>query len=196
MDAFNIFLCGTGGQGIVLAGRIIATVAFKSGFEVRESEIHGMSQRGGTVTGHVRFGPKVYSPTIPIGQADIMLALEELEALRYCHYLKSQGVIILNQRQVLPSSLSSEEDYPKDIEERLKKKGFRIYKIPGSEIAKSIGSAKIENTVLLGVLSCFLPFKQEIWQEVLQKAVPPKTIEINLKGFAEGVKIGREFLQS
>jgi len=128
MDVYNLFLCGTGGQGIVLAGRIIANVAFKSGFNVRESEIHGMSQRGGTVTGHVRFGKVVYSPTIPLGQADSMLALEELEALRYCHYLKKNALIILNARRVLPVALP-EEQYPKDVEERLKNKGYRVFKV-------------------------------------------------------------------
>jgi indolepyruvate ferredoxin oxidoreductase beta subunit len=194
MEVYNLFLCGTGGQGIVLAGRIIASVAFKSGFDVRESEIHGMSQRGGTVTGHVRFGKVVYSPIIPLGQADAMLALEELEALRYCHYLKKSALIILNARRVLPAALP-EEQYPKHVEERLKNKGYRVFKVQASEVAKELGSSKIENTVLLGVLSQVLPFKPETWEEVIATSVPPKTVELNLKAFREGRKIGEALLQ-
>jgi len=193
MEVYNLFLCGTGGQGIVLAGRIIATVAFKSGFDVRESEIHGMSQRGGTVSGQIRFGKVVYSPVFPAGQADSMLALEELEALRYCHYLKKNALIILNERRILPSTLP-EDQYPKDVEERLINKGYRVFKVNASEIAKELGSARAENTVLLGVLSQVLPFKVETWEEVISTLVPPKTVELNLKAFRKGREIGKKLL--
>jgi indolepyruvate ferredoxin oxidoreductase beta subunit len=123
-----------------------------------------------------------------------MLALEELEALRYCHYLKKSALIILNARRVLPAALP-EEQYPKDVEERLKNKGYRVFKVQASEVAKELGSSKVENTVLLGVLSQVLPFKPGTWEEVIATSVPPKTVELNLKAFREGRKIGEALLQ-
>ncbi len=188
----NLILAGTGGQGIVLASRIIAWVAFKSGFDVKESEIHGMAQRGGSVVGHLRFGKKVYSPIIPLGSADILLSLEELEALRYIHFLKKDGVLILNRKKILPAGIS-EENYPQNVEEILKEKGFKVKSLHAEEIAKELGSLKIENTVLLGCLSAYLPFKEEIWKEVIVSSVPPDTVELNLKAFQRGRELGEKF---
>ena len=119
----NLILVGTGGQGIVLASRIIAWVAFISGCDVKEREIHGMAQRGGSVIGHLRFGEKVYSPIIPFGSADNLLSLEELEALRYLQFLKKDGILILNRKKILPAGIT-EEAYPQNVEEILKEKGF------------------------------------------------------------------------
>ncbi|MEZ0343320.1 MAG: indolepyruvate oxidoreductase subunit beta [Caldimicrobium sp.] len=195
VEIFNILLSGTGGQGIVLASRIIAMCAFKSGFDVKESEIHGMAQRGGSVIGQIRFGKRVYSPSIPVGDADLMLALEELEALRYLHYLKKKGIVILNHRQIPPAGLDPSQ-YPQDISERVKSKGYKVIEINAGEVAKELGSSKVENTVLLGVLSLFLPFERGIWKEVLKEAVPEKFLELNLKAFEEGVRLGEEILQS
>lgn len=194
-EVISILLAGTGGQGIVLASRIIALCAFKSGFEVKESEIHGMAQRGGSVIGQIRFGKKVYSPTIPLGSADIMLGLEELEALRYLHYLKEKATVILNRKQILPAGLDSSR-YPQDVVERVKNKGFQVIEIDAGEIAKNLGSSKVENTVLLGVLSLFLPFERSIWKEVLKEVIPQKLLELNLKAFDEGAFLGEKILQS
>lgn len=191
----NLLLSGTGGQGIILASRMIALSALKSGFDVKESEIHGMAQRGGSVIGQIRFGKKVYSPTIPLGSADLMLALEELEALRYLHYLKEKATIILNRRQILPAGLDPSH-YPQDVIDRIKNKGFQVIEINAGEIAKNLGSSKVENTVLLGVLSLFLPFQDTIWKEVIKEAVPEKFLDLNLKAFDEGVRLGKELLQS
>jgi indolepyruvate ferredoxin oxidoreductase beta subunit len=185
----NLILVGTGGQGIVLASRIIAWVAFKSGFDVKESEIHGMAQRGGSVIGHLRFGEKVYSPIIPFGSADILLSLEELEALRYLQFLKKDGILILNRKKILPAGIT-EEAYPQNVEEILKEKGFKVKSLNAEEVAKELGSLKIENTVLLGCLSICLPFKKGIWEEVISSAVPPNTVELNLKAFNKGREIG------
>lgn len=191
----NILLSGTGGQGIVLASRIIAMCAFKAGFEVKESEIHGMAQRGGSVIGQIRFGKKVNSPSIPLGTADLMLALEELEALRYLHYLREKATVILNHKQILPAGLEPSQ-YPQDISERIKSKGYKVIDIKAEEVAKKIGSSKVENTILLGTLSLFLPFERDIWKEVLKEAVPEKFLELNIKAFEEGVRLGEEILQS
>lgn len=191
MSTINIILSGTGGQGIVLAGRIIAQVAFKSGYDVKESEIHGMAQRGGSVISHIRFGDVVYSPQIPSGEAHIMVALEELEALRYLHFLKSEGIVILNRKKILPA-MTDEKDYPQDIENLLKQKGFNVMPIEAEKIAKELGNLKIENSIILGFLSNFLPFKEEIWLMVITSSVPPKTVELNIKAFNEGRRLSKE----
>ncbi|MBO8143491.1 MAG: indolepyruvate oxidoreductase subunit beta [Thermodesulfobacterium sp.] len=194
-EVTNLVLVGTGGQGIVLASRILAWCAFKSGFDVKESEIHGMAQRGGSVIGQIRFGKKVHSPSIPTGGAHIMLALEELEALRYLHFLKNGGKIILNLKQILPASLEPSL-YPENVSEQLREKGYKVFPVKAEEIAKTLGSVKIENTVLLGVLSLLLPFSTEIWKEVLTNSVPSKMVDLNLKAFEEGKKVGEKILQS
>ncbi|MGC8872074.1 MAG: indolepyruvate oxidoreductase subunit beta [Caldimicrobium sp.] len=194
-EVMNILLSGTGGQGIVLASRIIALCAFKSGFEVKQSEIHGMAQRGGSVIGQIRFGKRVYSPIISLGTADLMLALEELEALRYLYYVKEKGIIILNEKKILPAGLDPTQ-YPEDILERIKSKGYRVITIKAGEVAKDLGSSKVENTVLLGVLSLFLPFERRTWEETLKETLPEKFYELNLKAFEEGVRLGEKILQS
>jgi len=190
MSNKNIIITGTGGQGIVLASRIIANVAFKSGFDVKESELHGMAQRGGSVIGHIRFGKVVYSPNIPWGKADIMIALEELEALRYLHFLKPHGIIILNRKKILPSIEGKE--YPQNIELLLIEKGFIVKCIDAEAIAKQIGNPKVENSIILGFLSVLLPFKQKLWEEIIKSAVPLKTVEINLKAFNEGRRLTKK----
>lgn len=194
-EVTSLVLVGTGGQGIVLASRILAWCAFKSGFDVKESEIHGMAQRGGSVIGQIRFGKKVHSPSIPTGGAHIMLALEELEALRYLHFLKDGGKIILNLKQILPASLEPSL-YPENASEQLREKGYKVFPVKAEEIAKTLGSVKIENTVLLGVLSLLLPFSTKIWKEVLTNSVPSKMVDLNLKAFEEGKKVGEKILQS
>lgn len=191
----NIIFVGVGGQGIVSASRILAWCAFKSGFEVKESEIHGMSQRGGSVYGFIRFGEKVYSPVIPQGEGDFMLALEKLEAIRYLHFLHKDSLIILNKKQIVPASLESTQ-YPQDIVERIKNKGYKVVEVEAAEVAKHLGSSKIENVYLLGVLSLRLPFPEEKWKEVLMQFLPKKMLEINLRAFEEGRRIGKELFQS
>lgn len=191
----NLLIVGTGGQGIILATRIIAWCALKSGFDVKESEVHGMAQRGGSVIGQVRFGKKVNSPSIPTGEAHIMLALEELEALRYLNYLKERGIIILNLKQILPPSLDPSL-YPQNISKELREKGYKVFEVKAEELAKSLGSLKIENTIILGISSLLLPFPVEVWKDVLTKFFSAKMIDLNLKAFEEGRKIGEKILQS
>lgn len=191
----NVLLAGTGGQGIVLASRIIAHCALKSGFDVKESEIHGMAQRGGSVIGQVRFGKKVYSPSIPTGEADIMLALEEMEALRYIHYLKPEGIVILNEKQIVPPALDVNQ-YPQNVLSRIKERGHKAIPLKAQDVAQKLGSSKVENSVLLGVLSLFLPFEEKIWRETIAQSVPEKTVDLNIRAFEEGRALGEKLLQS
>ena len=189
----DIVIVGTGGQGIVLASRMLAAAAFLSGLDVKESEIHGMAQRGGSVIGHIRFGEEVYSPTIPVGRADLILALEELEALRYAHFLRKDGVVLLNRKKILPAGLD-EEGYPKDVEERLKGLNFKVFSLNGEELARELGNPRVENTLFLGVLSSWLPFEESTWEEVIKRSVPSKSLEVNLKAFYKGRELGEGWI--
>lgn len=191
MTITNIVMAGTGGQGIVLASRIIAQVAFKNGFDVKESEIHGMAQRGGSVVGHIRFGEKIYSSAIPLGQSDILVALEEMEAIRYLPFLKPSGVIILNRKKITPV-LAEEKDYPENIEFFLKERHFSVYSVDAEKVAKDLGNIKVENSVILGFLSAFLSFDEKYWIDVIKDSVPSKTVELNIKAFQEGRRIAKE----
>lgn len=190
MDITSVLFVGVGGQGIILASKIVAECAFETGLMVKESELHGMAQRGGSVISHVRFGKEVYSPLTPKGRGDYMLATEELEALRYAHYLHPNATVIVNRRRIMPSSVNPETNpYPENATERLRAAGLRIIDIDAPEIAKSLGNPKVENMVLVGALSPFLPFGEEIWRKVVAEAVPPKTIDINLTAFYKGREI-------
>lgn len=184
-------MAGTGGQGIVLASRIVAQVAFQSGFDVKESELHGMAQRGGSVVGHIRFGKKVYSPAIPAGQADILVALEEMEAIRYLPFLKKSGKIIFNRKKITPA-MAEDNQYPESIENSLKEKNFAVYAIDAEKVAKDLGAPKVENSVILGFLSVFLSFNEKEWLEVIKNSVPQKTVDLNIKAFQEGRRLAKE----
>jgi indolepyruvate ferredoxin oxidoreductase beta subunit len=186
----SILLAGVGGQGIILASKILSKCAFTAGFMVKESQLHGMAQRGGSVISHVRFGEEVYSPLIPEGKADFMVALEELEGLRYTYFLKSSAQVILNSNRVPPSIIIPENSrYPENIKEKLEYHGFQVDAIKAPAIAKELGNLKVENIILLGALSRYLPFTMEPWQKTIEESVPAKTIEINMKAFSTGREI-------
>jgi indolepyruvate ferredoxin oxidoreductase beta subunit len=189
MPIVNVLLVGVGGQGILLASEILAKVAFEEGHDVKKSEVHGMAQRGGSVSSEVRFGPKIYSPLIRKGGADFLLALEKLEALRFVYYLKKGGVLILNDLEIPPLMVSlGKETYPKDIFVHLKKRTSQIIKIRASKIAGTLGNPKTFNLVLLGKLSTFLSFKSSSWEKAICQEVPSHMVEINLKAFELGKK--------
>ena len=181
----NIILSGVGGQGIILAGRILAKCALDAGFDVKANELHGMAQRGGSVLSHIRFGKKVNSPLIPEGKADFLVAMEELESLRYERFLMPGGTVILNTRKVVPSSIE-EKDYPKDIKEQLEKGGFKVLPIDAQGIAKQAGSTNVENVVLMGLLSKLLPIPQETWEAAIKENVPAKYLDMNILAFYKG----------
>ncbi len=189
---YNVLFAGVGGQGIVLASRILAEAAFRDGFDVKESEIHGMAQRGGSVIGEIRFGKKVYSPAIPPESADILVALEEAESLRYLSRLKKDATIILNLKKIPPMGLNP-GDYPQNIPQILRERGFVVKEIEGEKIAREVGNPKVENAVILGLLSNFLPLSFNAWEEAIKNLVPPKTIELNLKAFSRGKSLGEQF---
>jgi indolepyruvate ferredoxin oxidoreductase beta subunit len=192
MEACNIIIAGVGGQGIILASKVIAHCAFLEGFDVKENELHGMAQREGSVISHVRFGDKVHSPLIPRQQADFLIGMEELEGLRYVHYLKPEGRIILSKRIKKPTTVDLQKTpYPEEIPQQLRTMGFQVDLVNAVEIAKKAGSPKVENIVLLGVFSQYLPFPQTTWKEVIKEFVPVKTIEINMTAFDEGFKINQ-----
>jgi indolepyruvate ferredoxin oxidoreductase, beta subunit len=187
MSITNVLFSGVGGQGIILASKILTRCAFVSGYMVKESELHGMAQRGGSVTSHVRFGEEVYSPLIHKGKADYMVALEELEGLRYAYYLKPDGKVILNQKKIVPSSVNpAVAPYPEDVKSQLESMGFHVDSVNALEIATTLGNPKVENIIVMGVLSRYMPFPPAIWETVIKESVPPKTIEINLTAFNKG----------
>ncbi|HWR88653.1 MAG TPA: indolepyruvate oxidoreductase subunit beta [Dissulfurispiraceae bacterium] len=187
METMSILFAGVGGQGIVLASKIVAKTAFNAGLMVKESELHGMAQRGGSVISHVRFGSDVHSPLIPRGKADILVALEELEGLRSLPYVKKGGRVIINKKQVMPSSLDAgSPGYPEDVRERFEAMGIAVDSVNALEIAKGLGNLKVENIVIVGLLSRYLPLPLPAWEAAIRESVPPKTIDINMQGFQKG----------
>jgi len=183
----NILLVGVGGQGIILASEIMADVFMEAGFDVKKSEVHGMAQRGGSVSTHVRFGPKVFSPLIKEGAADIFLAFEELEALRYLSYLSPEPIILLNEQRLTPPSVSlGNEEYPANIHETLSKRSKQFKSIPARELALKAGDGRAANVVLLGALRAILSIPEEIWTENILRRFPPKAGPVNLEAFRLG----------
>lgn len=182
----NILLVGVGGQGTILASKILGHVAQNLGAEVKVSEIHGMSQRGGSVVTQVRFGEKVYSPVIAPGTADVILAFEKLEALRWLPFLKEGGVMIVNNQEIDPMPvIMGAAEYPQDIFRTLES-AARTVKVPALAMAEACGSVKSVNVVLLGVLAKSLGLDEEVWLDALIHCVPQKTIEVNKKAFLQG----------
>ena len=187
MDITSVLFAGVGGQGIILASSILAKCAFNDGLMIKQSELHGMAQRGGSVISHVRFGKEVYSPLIPRGRADYLVALEELEGLRYNFYLRPGGIMILNKKRVIPPSADPvKSPYPEDVRKRLKEAGFRVREIDALEIAKGLGNPKVENVIIVGALSSYLKFRLDSWENAVREAVPRKTVELNIEAFLKG----------
>jgi indolepyruvate ferredoxin oxidoreductase, beta subunit len=183
----SVLFAGVGGQGIILASTILAKCAFEQGLMVKQSELHGMAQRGGSVISHVRFGEEVYSPLIPKGRADFLVALEELEGLRYNFYLKPGGTLILNKKKVVPPTADPDKNpYPEDVKKQLECAGFHVVEIDALEIAKSLGNPKVENVIIVGALSSFIQFPLEAWEKAVRESVPRKTVDINIDAFNKG----------
>ena len=182
----NIMVVGVGGQGTLLTSRIIGKTALNAGFDVKLSEVHGMAQRGGSVVTFVRYGKKVYEPVCEEGSVDILISFERLEALRYAHFLKKDGVMIVNDTRIDPMTVViGAKTYPEGILERLKEK-HTVYTIDGGAIARELGNSKVLNSVVLGLAAKHIGFGEEEWLETLKSTVPPKTIEINTLAFKSG----------
>lgn len=195
-ETTNILIVGVGGQGTILASKVIAGVALRKGLDIKVSEIHGMAQRGGSVVTQVRFGEEVNAPTITEGTADVILAFEKLEALRWLHYLREEGTVIVNTQELYPLPvLTGNAEYPGDIPDRIRSKVHRIIEVDAAEIAARCGSPKVVNTVLMGVLAGLLDSDLETWREIIRETVPPRTIDVNLAAFNEGVRFSKTALE-
>ena len=182
----DIMVVGVGGQGTLLTSRIIGKTALGAGYDVKLSEVHGMAQRGGSVVTYVRFGDKVYTPTVEEGKADVLIAFEKLEAKRYAHYLKKDGIINVNDCEISPMSVViGNAKYPENIIEELRKT-HTVYTIDGKEIAKSLGNSKVLNSVVLGLGAKYIGFSEQEWLDVLKSTVPPKTVDVNVLAFKAG----------
>ena len=185
----NLLLAGVGGQGVILASYLLSQVALDAGFDIKQSEVHGMAQRGGSVVSHLRFGEVVYSPLVTAGTADILLSFEPLEALRYVHWLKPEGTLIYNTVQVNPSTVASGlATYPQDIQERIAASHAQVVGLNAVAIATRAGTSRATNLVLLGALSPHLPFTAAQWDTVLRRELAPAILEVNLRAF----ELGRE----
>lgn len=182
----NIMIVGVGGQGTLLTSRILGDITVTAGYDVKLSEVHGMAQRGGSVVTFVRYGKKVAEPIIEEGQADVLIAFEMLEALRYAHFLKKDGVIIVNEQRIDPITVvTGAAQYPENIIENLEKE-YNVYKVNAMEEALKLGNSKVFNIIVLGVAAKHMDFSKEAWLEAIEKTVPPKTVEINKKAFLLG----------
>jgi len=182
----NIMIVGVGGQGTLLTSRIIGKAAIEMGYDVKISEVHGMAQRGGSVVTFVRFGEKVNEPVVEEGQADVIIAFERLEALRYAHFLKKDGVLVVNDCRIDPMTVViGAKEYPQNILEGLKER-HNVYAIDGQKIALELGNSKVLNSVVLGYAAPFVGFDKQVWLDTISATVPPKTIEINKKAFELG----------
>lgn len=182
-------IVGVGGQGTLLASRLLGAVLVDMGYDVKISEVHGMSQRGGSVVTYVRYGEKVYSPIIDKGCADYILAFEQLEAARYLSYLKPDGKLIMNTQKIDPMPvITGAAEYPSDIPEKIGAKGIDFVAVDALAAAEECGSAKAVNLVLLGVLSKYLGIDPKLFEKAIETAVKPKFIEINKKAYRKGLE--------
>jgi indolepyruvate ferredoxin oxidoreductase beta subunit len=186
MAVTNVLIAGVGGQGAVLASELLALAALAAGHDVKQGEFHGVAQRGGAVFSHVRFGERVHSPMAPRGAVDYLLALEKLEALRYAHFVKPGGTIIVNDHKVEPIRVVDQRPYPDEAIDFLEGKGFNVVVIKATEKANELGNHRAANVVLLGALSRSLDITQETWESTLRKRIPEKLLALNQQAFAAG----------
>lgn len=186
----SILLIGVGGQGTILMSKILSEGLMMLGFDVKMSEIHGMSQRGGSVTTQVKFGQKVYAPNIGVGEADIIVAFEKSEALRALKYLKKDGLIIIDEKEIYPVSvLIGKEKYPEKATEEIRSICKEVMVIPAADIAENMGNSRAQNIVLLGALVKVLNIPLIDWEKLIETNVPPKAKEMNINAFRAGSEI-------
>jgi indolepyruvate ferredoxin oxidoreductase beta subunit len=186
-DEMSVMITGVGGQGTVLASKILGLAAMKAGMDVKQSEIHGMSQRGGSVVTHVRFGQNVHSPLVTKGSADVIMAFEELEALRNLPYLKKTGLMIVNKQQMLPMPvIMGAAQYPVEPVNEIINQGAKEIAVDASGVGLALGDARTANVVLLGVLAAALPFPDEAWLESIKESLRPDLADVNIRAFRAG----------
>ncbi len=187
METKNIMIVGVGGQGSLLASKLLGRLLLAGGYDVKVSEVHGMSQRGGSVVTYVRYGDRVYSPVIDKGQADFIVSFELLEAARWTEYLKPGGKIVANIQQVNPMPvITGTAEYPENLAEKMKAAGIDLDAVDALKLAEKAGSAKAVNLVLMGRLSKWFSFTEEDWMEAIEQSVPSKYLELNKQAFLLG----------
>ena len=187
MKTTNIMIVGVGGQGSLLASKLLGNLLVDEGYDVKVSEVHGMSQRGGSVVTYVRFGESVYSPIVDKGECDYIVAFEKIEAARYASYLKPDGTIIVNTQEIEPMPvITGACEYPADALEKLSSLGLSVDSLDALTPAIAAGSAKAVNIVLMGRLSKYMNIPKEKWTDAIKKSVAPKFVELNLKAFELG----------
>ncbi|MDR2670885.1 MAG: indolepyruvate oxidoreductase subunit beta [Oscillospiraceae bacterium] len=183
----NLLIAGVGGQGSLLASRILGAACLSVGMDVKVSEVHGMSQRGGSVVTYVRAGDQVASPLIPEGEADLLIALEQLEALRWMGHVRPGGAVVMSTQIILPMPvITGQTAYPEGIADAVCGCGLQTYVVRAHDLAVGLGNARVSNVVLLGAASRLVGFAPEVWDEALRAAVKPKFLEINRQAFALG----------
>ena len=189
MKTKNIMIVGVGGQGSLLASKLLGRLLLTRGYDIKVSEVHGMSQRGGSVVTYVRYGDKVYSPVIDKGEADFIVSFELLEAARWTEYLKKGGKIIVNTQQINPMPvIIGAAEYPENLVDKIKAAGLELDAFDALKLAEEAGSSKAVNIVLMGRLSKYFDFTLEEWLDAIEKSVPAKFLELNKKAF----QLGRE----
>lgn len=187
MNTKNIMIVGVGGQGSLLASKLLGSLLLTKGLDVKVSEVHGMSQRGGSVVTYVRFGEKVYSPVIDKGEADFIVSFELMEAARYTDFLKPGGTVIVNTQKIDPMPvITGAAVYPEDLIAKMQAAGARVDAMNALDIAESAGSAKAVNIALMGRLSKYFDFAEAEWLAAIEKSVPQKFVELNKKAFDMG----------
>ncbi len=194
MENLNILIVGVGGQGTLLASKFLGAAASLMGKDVKVSEVHGMSQRGGSVVTCVKMGDKVASPIIDLGEADIILSFEAVEALRWLSYMKPTGTVITNTQEINPMPvIAGQATYPTDVIGKMAAGGIHVVSLDALSVAESCGTAKCVNIVLLGVLASLLSdISSEIWSQSLHAVVPAKLMAVNEKAFAAGLALGAQ----
>jgi len=186
-DTGNILFSGVGGQGILLASEITVYALLAAGYDAKKSEVHGMAQRGGSVTAQLRYGTKVYSPLIEPGCADIQMAFEMMEAVRYLPFLHKGSKVIVNTQKILPPSVATgQAEYPENVLDHLRKREIVVVPVDAFDIAREVGEVKTANVVMVGALSAFLPIDAAIYEEVIRARVPERFTDVNLKAFEAG----------
>ncbi len=187
MTTQSILICGVGGQGILTASDLLSDVLLQAGYQVKKSEVHGMSQRGGDVISTVRYGDQVFSPLPALKETHYILAFEKLEALRNINYLSEKGIVLVNDFEWQPLPVAAGfEKYPQDVVAQLQKLSGELVLIPATRLAAELGNDKASNVVLIGLLASRMDIDKKIWLEVIHRKVPPRFLDLNLKAFESG----------
>lgn len=189
IPTINVVLAGVGGQGVLLASEVLSRAAVFSGFDVKTNEVHGMAQRGGSVTAHIRYGERVHSPLVEVGTAHVLASFERIESLRSAEYLAEGGLSVVSSQKIVPVTVSSgKATYPADAEERIRKRFSRLVYLDAVGIAEQAGNVRCSNMVLLGALSTALELDRKAWTLAIERSVKPAVRSVNVRAFEQGAQ--------